>query len=866
MRIVVNRGCSGSANRDVPPQDHTSASPLTTIHRISFHSVPTLSDCVHQKASDPGDVWVSAQLVDLIGRDAVIRDLLENVERYRFVSIIGSGGIGKTSVALAVARKAMERYADGACFVDLAPVENKSSLLFSVSSALKLEPINGDDQSVIIDALRSREMLLLLDNCEQVIEGVAGLAEAVLRECSNVHLLTTSREPLRAEGEFVRRLLPLQSPPANDTSLSASDALAFPAAELFVQRARASFPGFSLQDADGPVLAEICNKLDGIPLAIELAASRVDLFELRGLAKELDYSLQILTRGRRTAEGRHRTLRAALDWSFRLLTEEEQALFARLGVFRSAFDREAALAVAVDPTLTKEQVLDGLANLAAKSLLVVLRENNIPLYRLLESTRAYASEKLSESAGGHTTRGLHAMYLLQRLEQLDTKLVPATASSHGLYSRLADEIRAAIAWSFSHADGESIGVRLIMSSAYLWSELSLFEEYKLFTDQALHIIRKMPNGALEEIRLLNAAGRAIYETLGSVPELYATACHVLELATALNDRQAETGGLHILWRYHHGRGEYEEALETTERIRQSLESIGNGELCWKPLRALTLLHRGSLQEAYAMIATIDNRIPFPDSGIANSYDYNLAVVVNGTLARTLWLQGMFDSASLCADAALDSALRVGQAVSICFALAIAGCSIALWNRDFCEAERCLSMLREHARRAKSAYWSQYVDVFEIGLHAAQAPNDAKSLLCDARTSKWDYRHWENFSVLGEGFAPLDFLRRANHDRHWWCSSEILRLEANRIGRVSADKNSDGAHMLLRQALTTAQEQKALACELRLAMSILEFAQSSEDRQKARSLLSTTLSDFTEGFGFDIVRRAEESLEHASRFV
>jgi hypothetical protein len=159
-----------------------------------------------------------------------------------------------------------------------------------------------------------------------------------------------------------------------------------------------------------------------------------------------------------------------------------------------------------------------------------------------------------------------------------------------------------------------------------------------------------------------------------------------------------------------------------------------------------------------------------------------------------------------------------------------------------------------------------VDVFEIGLHAAQAPNDAKSLLCDARTSKWDYRHWENFSVLGEGFAPLDFLRRANHDRHWWCSSEILRLEANRIGRVSADKNSDGAHMLLRQALTTAQEQKALACELRLAMSILEFAQSSEDRQKARSLLSTTLSDFTEGFGFDIVRRAEESLEHASRFV
>ena len=152
-----------------------------------------------------------------------------------------------------------------------------------------------------------------------------------------------------------------------------------------------------------------------------------------------------------------------------------------------------------------------------------------------------------------------------------------------------------------------------------------------------------------------------------------------------------------------------------------------------------------------MIATIDKRIPFPDTDISASYCYNVGVVVNGTLARTLWLQGLFDSASLCADAALDSALRAGQAVSICFALAIAGCSIALWNRDLREAERYLSMLREHAMRAKSVYWFQYVNVFEIGFLAAQAPHDARRLLSDARTSKWDYRHWENFSVLGEGF-------------------------------------------------------------------------------------------------------------------
>jgi predicted ATPase len=331
----------------------------------------------------------------------------------------------------------------------------------------------------------------------------------------------------------------------------------FPAAELFLQRARASIPGFCLQDGDGSALAEVCNKLDGIPLAIELAATRVDLFDLRRLAKELDHSLQILTRGRRTAQERHRTLRSTLDWSFRLLTVEEQALFARLGVFRNAFDRDYALAVAI---------------------------------------------------------------------------------------------------------------------------------------------------------------------------------------------------------------------------------------------------------------------------------------------------------------------RAGQAVSICFTLAIAGCSIALWNRDFCEVERCLAILREHALRAKSAYWFEYVNVFEIGLLAFQAPHDTKRLLSDARTSKWDYRHWENFSVLGEGFAPPEFLYRARRDAHWWCSPEILRLEAHRICRGSANSNRNEAHELLWQGLRTAQEQKALAWELRLAISILEFAQSSEEKQKARSLLSTTVNDFTEGFSSDIVRQAEQLLEHTSRFV
>jgi predicted ATPase/DNA-binding winged helix-turn-helix (wHTH) protein len=807
---------------------------------------------------------IPAQLVDLIGRSAVIRELAENVERYRFVSIIGSGGIGKTSVALAVARLAMERYADGACFVDLAPLEGQSSLLFAVSSALKVQLADGDDEIAIIHALRGREMLLLLDNCEHLVGRVAGLAEAILRECPKVHLLTTSREPLRAEGEFVRRLLPLQSPPDHEISLSSAEALAYPAAELFIQRARASAPGFCLQEGDCLALAEICNKLDGIPLAIELAATRVDLFDLRRLAEELDHSLQILTRGRRTAQERHRTLRGTLDWSFRLLTEEEQCLFARLGVFRSAFDVAAALAVAADSKLTKDRVFDGLTNLAAKSLLVVSAEDGAPLYRLLASTHAYADEKLNLSTEAHRVRGLHAAYVLNRLKQLDTRLIPATASSHRLYRRLADEIRSAVAWSLSIAD-QAMAVQLITSSGYLWSELSLFEEYKFYSDQALKIVRSVANSAREELQLLNATGPAIYETLGAVPELYETASRVLELAALLDDRQAETGGLHSLWRYHHGRGEYAEALKTAERIQKSLEAGATAELWWRPLRALSLLYRGSLQDSRQTIAEIDKRIPFPDCGVSTSYDYNASVLMNGALARTLWLQGMFDSANLSADAALASALRVGQSVSICFTLAIAGCSLALWNKDVCEAERCLLILREHATQAKSAFWLQYVNVFEVGLRAIQEPHDAERFRAAAQTQKWDFRHWENFSLLGEGFAPPELVARAKQDSEWWCSAEILRLEAHRIRRESPETNGDQADVLLRQALAAAQKQGALAWELRLAMSIFEFSRSSDDKRKARTLLSTTLNDFSEGFDSRLVQHAEALLERTSRF-
>ncbi len=269
--------------------------------------------------------------------------------------------------------------------------------------------VDAGAEAALLDYLDGRDMLIVLDNCEHVVGRAAALAETLLKRCAGLHLLATSREPLGAEGEWLFRLAPLELPPAGAAAFGAQAVQAYPSAQLFVERARAALDHFTLSDADAPLLAALCRQLEGLPLAIELAAARVDLFDLRGLAAQLDDSLDLLTRGRRTAPARHRTLRATLDWSYELLPDAERVLLRRLGVFDSAFTAAAAAAVAATAPLDEAAVLAGLENLAAKSLLTVAAGVG---YRLLDATRAYAAERLAASDDALDSRRRHACYVL----------------------------------------------------------------------------------------------------------------------------------------------------------------------------------------------------------------------------------------------------------------------------------------------------------------------------------------------------------------------------------------------------------------------------------------------------------------------
>jgi predicted ATPase/DNA-binding winged helix-turn-helix (wHTH) protein len=325
-----------------------------------------------------------------LGREEKIRVLQIDMTKHRLITIVGPCGVGKTAVALAVAESALRSYEDGVWFVDLALLDDAALIPNALAAAIGLAVDGERTAPRLVDQLRHKKMLIVLDSCEHVVTAAAALAEHVLAEAPGVRILATSREPLCAYGERVSRLLPLGLP-ADTADLSVSDIIAYPSVQLFIERTAAYIGGFQLTDADAPIVADICRKLDGIPLAIELAAARVDAFGLRQLSLLLDDRFRILNKGGRTATPRHRSLDAALDWSYDFLPEAERALLRRLSLFSNAFTLDMVLALATDDGM---DMADGIANLVAKSLIVADTDGPVVQYRLLDFTRAYVLGKM----------------------------------------------------------------------------------------------------------------------------------------------------------------------------------------------------------------------------------------------------------------------------------------------------------------------------------------------------------------------------------------------------------------------------------------------------------------------------------------
>ncbi|HEY1393422.1 MAG TPA: winged helix-turn-helix domain-containing protein, partial [Methylibium sp.] len=333
----------------------------------------------------------------MVGRDAELEALDNAIAQRRLVSVVGSGGIGKTTVAIVAAQSAARSFEGNVHFVDLSAVSTAELACSVVASVVGLQN-RMDDPAALAAHLVDRKALIVLDCCEHVIDSVAGLAEVLRRGCPQIHILATSREPLRAEGEFVYRLQPLECPPDGEGTSSES-ALSYPAVKLFAERAAASGSGFVLSDSDAPLASRLCRELDGIALAIELAAGRIEALGLKAITSHFDANVKLMWHGRRTAVPRHQTLSATLDWSYGLLDEDEKRLLRRLSVFAGTFSLDAAIAVCCFD-IGRPLAIEALAGLVSKSLLNVDAGGSTLRYRLFDTTKAYTVQKLESSGEG----------------------------------------------------------------------------------------------------------------------------------------------------------------------------------------------------------------------------------------------------------------------------------------------------------------------------------------------------------------------------------------------------------------------------------------------------------------------------------
>ena len=419
---------------------------------------------------------VPSALSSFIGRTREVAELTAVLSERRLVTLVGAGGAGKTRLAREVATgfAAVERdgarYPDGVWWVELAPLRDGADVAAALAAVLGISPSPGRRLlDALCDALRTQRLLIVFDNCEHVVEDVARLADAMLRSASTLTMLATSREPLAIDGEVAWPVPPLARPAAgivDGNPLRAADAGAFDAVRLFVDRARAVTPSFVLTDANAVAVATICARLDGLPLALELAAAVVPVLGVDGLVSRLDDALSLLSRGKRTALSRHRTLRAVLDWSYALLADDERVLLRRLSVFCGSFTLDAIEDVCAD---AGSDVIAALGRLVEHSLVDVREEHGESRYRLLETVRQYGSALLQESPDAHAVRARHARWVTSlAVAAKPAMFSPARGRTVDRLRQSIDEIRAALVWATGPAGSPMLAVHLAGALGWFW--------------------------------------------------------------------------------------------------------------------------------------------------------------------------------------------------------------------------------------------------------------------------------------------------------------------------------------------------------------------------------------------------------------
>lgn len=651
-------------------------------------------------------------VTSLVGRAGELDEIQRLATERRFVTLTGPGGIGKTRLAIEAGHQLRAAFADGVYMAEMAKIAESDLVPAAIEACLQLSSAQ----------LRGKRLLLIIDNCEHLAEAIAAQVEALLNAAPQLHILVTAQEPLDAAGEHVYRLAPLSVPPAD--AQSADQALAHASVRLFVERVAASLHSFALDDALASDVGAICRQLDGMPLALELAAARVPVLGIGGVLAGLNDRFKLLTAGRRTALPRQRTLRATVDWSHNLLDEEERRLFRRLSVFAGGFTADAARHVGAPEHEEAWDTIDVLSSLAAKSLLQPELNGPVPRYRFLETIRVYALEKLADSDEVAATARRHAAFFAQLARQ-------AADDWRLSYRADIDDIRAALDWAFSADGDEQTGIDILTHSAPFWNQLSLHGECQRWLTLVL-------SGAApaiaprQEMALQASYGTSLAWARGPVDETLKAWTRALELAHQLSDLETQLQAHYGLWLYELRCERYADSLAHANQMADLAAGAADQEafVVGQRLAGVSQLFMGEQDESRRQIEASLRWYEQGGTTQVARFGMDQHAAALAYLARVLWLQGQPERALEAADAAVERARVIDHACSLCCALAEGWCLVNALNGDEDAVGQAAATLIRTAAKHGLGLWEGYGDTFESWVAARRGgdPQGAAAIL------------------------------------------------------------------------------------------------------------------------------------------